>query len=201
MQGRDIPNLLSGMRILLIVPLVYVLYQEEYFLSLWIIVVAGISDGLDGFLAKRYQWQSRLGSILDPVADKLLLISSYITLALLGHLPYWLIILVFSRDLIIILGALAYHFLIDHFEMEPTSLSKLNTLWQILLLISIIVDQLPGFRISQIVDGLIYLVAITTVLSGIQYVWHWGIKAWRVAKNRKSGFDSCRRQTETTHHS
>jgi cardiolipin synthase len=200
MQIRNIPNLLTGIRILLVVPLIYVLRQENYFLSLWIIIVAGASDGLDGFLAKHYQWQSRLGSILDPLADKLLLISSFIVLALLGHLPYWLMLLVLSRDLVIILGALAYHFFIGSLEMEPALLSKLNTLCQILLIVAIIVSQLPGLEILRVVDWLIYLVALTTVLSGIQYIWHWGRRAWRVSRVRKTGPEACRQRTETTHH-
>jgi cardiolipin synthase len=200
MQVRNIPNILTGVRILLVVPLIYVLHQEEYFFSLWIILIAGASDGLDGFLAKRYQWQSRLGSILDPIADKLLLISSYIVLALLGHLPYWLMLLVFGRDLVIMLGVLAYHLFIDSLEMEPALLSRLNTLCQILLIVAIIINQLSGFTISQAVDWLVYLVALTTILSGMQYSWHWGRKAWQMVRARKARSEPCRQQTETTNH-
>jgi cardiolipin synthase len=200
MQVRNIPNLLTGIRILLVAPLIYVLHQEDYFLSLWIILVAGASDGLDGFLAKRYQWQSRLGSILDPIADKLLLISSYIVLALLGHLPYWLMLLVFGRDLTIMLGVLVYHFFIGSLEMEPAPLSKLNTLCQISLIVAIIINQLSSFKSLQVVDWLIYLVAFTTILSGMQYSWHWGRRAWRVVRARKAGSEPYRQRTETTRH-
>jgi cardiolipin synthase len=200
MRVRNIPNLLTGIRILLVAPLIYVLHQEDYFLSLWIILIAGASDGLDGFLAKRYQWQSRLGSILDPIADKLLLISSYIALALLGHLPYWLMLLVLGRDLAIMLGVLAYHFFIGSLEMEPAPLSKLNTLCQILLVVAIIINQLLKLEVLRVVDWLIYLVALTTVLSGIQYSWHWGRRAWRAGKTRKAGSDACQQRTETTPH-
>lgn len=192
MQVRNIPNFLTGIRILLVAPLVYVLHQEDYFLSLWIILVAGASDGLDGFLAKRYQWQSRLGSILDPIADKLLLISSFITLTLLGHFPYWLMLLVLGRDGIIVLGAFAYHFFVGPLEMEPAPLSKLNTLCQILLIVAVIISQVPELDIFPLVDWLIYLVAVTTFTSGMQYVWHWGRRAWRMSRVRKASPDACR---------
>lgn len=190
MQAKDIPNFLTVARIVLVAPLGYALFQEEYFLALGIILVAGASDGLDGFLAKHYQWQSRLGSILDPIADKLLLLSSFIILALLGHIPFWLAALALGRDLAIILFGLAYHFFIEPFEMEPALSSKLNTLCQILLVVAVIVNQLPWLDISIMTKGLIYLVAFTTVLSSVQYAWHWGSRAWRVSKAQRAGSKS-----------
>ena len=200
MQVRDIPNLLTGIRILLVVPLIYALLEENYLLALWVIFVAGISDGLDGLLAKHYHWQSRLGSILDPLADKLLLISSFIMLAWLGHLPYWLMLLALGRDLAIVLGGISYHFFIGPFEMEPVPLSKLNTLCQVLLVMAVIIAQLPGLDILQLTDWLIYLVALTTILSGIQYIWHWGGRAWRLNRTQKTNAESRRRRSESTNH-
>lgn len=200
MQVRNIPNLLTVIRILLVVPLIYVLLQENYFLALGIILVAGASDGVDGFLAKHYHWQSRLGSILDPLADKLLLISSFVVLAFLGHLPYWLVLLALGRDLIIVLGGLSYHFLIGPFEMEPAPLSKLNTLCQILLVVAIMINQLPGLEIPLLTEWLIYLAAFTTIVSGAQYIWHWGGQAWRVSKAQKAKPVSRRQRPEPTNH-
>ncbi|ADE14051.1 CDP-alcohol phosphatidyltransferase [Nitrosococcus halophilus Nc 4] len=200
MQVRNIPNLLTVIRILLVAPLIYVLLQEDYFFALWIILMAGASDGVDGFLAKHYHWQSRLGSILDPLADKLLLISSFIVLAWLGHLPYWLVLLALGRDLVIVLGGLAYHFWVGPFEMEPVPLSKLNTLCQILLVVAVMISQLPGLDIPQLTGWFIYLVALTTLLSGMQYIWHWGGQAWRVSRTQKAGPESCRQRPETTNH-
>jgi cardiolipin synthase len=98
------------------------------------------------------------------------------------------------------LGVLAYHFFIDSLEMEPALLSKLNTLCQILLIVAIIINQLSGFTISQAVDWLVYLVALTTILSGMQYSWHWGRKAWQMVRARKARSEPCRQQTETTNH-
>lgn len=186
MQVKDIPNLLTGVRLVLVAPLVYVLLEEEYFLALCIILGAGASDGLDGFLAKHYQWQSRLGSILDPIADKLLLISSFIALALLGHIPMWLVGLALSRDVALILGSFAYHFFVEPLEIEPALFSKINTLCQILLVVIVIANQLPGLAMPRVVEWLIYLVALTTVLSGMQYAWHWGGQAWRVSKAQRA---------------
>ncbi len=192
MQVKDIPNFLTGVRLVLVAPLVYVLLEEEYFLALWIILGAGASDGLDGFLAKHYQWQSRLGSILDPIADKLLLISSFVVLALLGHIPIWLVGLALSRDVALIMGSFAYHFFVEPLEIEPTLLSKVNTLCQILLIVIVIANQLSGLDMSRVAEWLIYLVALTIVLSGMQYAWHWGSQAWRVSKAQKASSKSCR---------
>ncbi len=183
---------------MLVVPLIYVLLAENYWLALWIIFVASISDGLDGFLARHYHWQSRLGSILDPLADKLLLISSFIMLAWLGHLPYWLMLLALGRDFAIMLGGVGYHFFIGPFEMEPVPLSKLNTLCQVLLIMAVIIAQLPGLDMFQLTDWLIYLVAVTTILSGMQYIWHWGGQAWRLSRAQKTESESHRRRPEST---
>jgi len=84
---RHLPNLISMLRILMVPPVAWLIVEQHYALALGLFVVAGVSDGVDGFLAKHYGWTSRLGSILDPLADKLLLSVSFVTLAWLGHLP------------------------------------------------------------------------------------------------------------------
>ena len=90
MKWRDLPNLISVFRIVLVVPIEYLLLQQHYVSAMILFFLAGISDGLDGFLAKRFNWTSRLGSVLDPLADKLLLVCTYLVLGWLGHLPWWL---------------------------------------------------------------------------------------------------------------
>lgn len=90
MKPHDIPNVITAFRFLLVPPVVILLLQERFTAALIVFGVAGFSDGLDGFLAKRYDWRSRLGSILDPLADKLLLVSSFVTLGWLGLIPAWL---------------------------------------------------------------------------------------------------------------
>lgn len=185
MKRSDIPNLLTVLRLLLVPPIVYLLYRGDYDIALLLFLGAGISDALDGFLAKHYGWTSRLGGLLDPVADKALLMSSYVVLAWVGLIPVWLVIAVVLRDVIIFAGAVTYHFTVESLNAEPSVISKLNTMSQILLVLAVIFSQ--GFSSLPAVwlDALIYTVLATTILSGVDYVWTWGWRAWN--KNRGSG--------------
>ena len=107
---EDIPNLISILRIFLTIPVVWMLLIQRFDVALVLFAIAGISDGLDGFLAKHFGWHSRLGGLLDPMADKVLLVSSYVCLAMLGLIPTLLMVLVIVRDLIIVTSALVYNF-------------------------------------------------------------------------------------------
>lgn len=177
MTLRDIPNIISLLRIALVIPVVYLLIQREFSFALVLFFIAGISDGLDGYLAKRNNWTSRLGSILDPLADKLLLVFSYFALGWLGEIPMWLVVAVVIRDLIIVVGAIAYHELIGEYDMTPTWVSKANTFFQIVLVL-IVVFSAGAYMLPEVViDGLVIIVAITTVASGFNYVWVWGRRA------------------------
>ncbi len=177
MKREDIPNLISILRIFLSIPVVWMLLEQQFGVALVLFLVAGISDGLDGFLAKRYGWQSQLGGLLDPLADKVLLVSSYLSLALIGVVPVWLVLLVILRDLVIVTGALVYHFRVTELEAEPSMISKTNTLAQIVLVLSVVLDRglmpLPDLFIS----AMIWLVVLTTLASGINYVWVWSRRA------------------------
>lgn len=179
MSLRDIPNVLTVARMLMIVPTVWALAREEYGLALGLFAVAGLSDALDGYLAKRFDWSSRLGAILDPIADKGLLTTTYITLAWLGHIPVWLVVAVLARDVIIVLGATAYYLLIGYYEMSPTFISKVNTFLQIAFGVFVVASLTWSDFAAPMVAWLTYLVFATTVLSGIDYVWTWGRRAWR----------------------
>lgn len=130
MNRRDIPNSISVFRILLVVPVVWLLLQQHYAMALVLFAIAGLSDALDGFLAKVNGWESRLGSILDPLADKLLLVCSFLALVWLGLIPSWLFVVVIARDLIIVIGGVAFHLMFGRFEMEPSIISKMNTFFQ-----------------------------------------------------------------------
>lgn len=175
----DIPNVISILRIVLVLPVVLALLDERFVLALSLYTLAGVSDGLDGYIAKRYNAVSRLGSVLDPLADKLLLISTYLSLAWLELLPAWLVTAVIARDLVILAGAIAYHLFIGAYEMAPTVISKINTFAQILLGVLIVfsagVHPLP----PKLIDWLTLLVFGTTVVSGIDYVWTWGVRAYQ----------------------
>lgn len=179
MKRADIPNLISVLRILLVLPTVVALAQERYQLALLLFAVAGVSDGIDGYIAKRFHYESRLGSILDPLADKLLLVATYLTLAWGELLPWWLAAAVVTRDLLILLGAISFHFLVGEYEMEPSIISKFNTVAQIVLGLSAVFSAGVHVLPAAALDGLVMLVLATTVISGIDYVWTWGVRAWR----------------------
>jgi cardiolipin synthase len=168
---RDLPNIISVLRIVLVVPIVVLLLEREFDWALLVFFIAGVSDGLDGYLAKRNDWITRLGSILDPLADKALLMSSFIVLAWLELIPLWLVVIVICRDLIIVAGSVAYHYLIGEFDMKPSFMSKLNTFFQIILVLIVVFSM----GIMELPDWLkymfIYSILITTLLSGLNYIW------------------------------
>ncbi len=177
MRKKDIPNIISFLRLLLTIPVVWALLEEEFMTALVLFFIAGVSDGLDGFLAKRLHWQSRLGGLLDPLADKALLVSSFLCLGGLGLLPPWLVALVIFRDVIIVTGALVYSVQVEQLNAEPSLISKLNTLLQIILVLVVVVNQ-GVYSIPQwFMLGLILSVTATTVSSGIAYVFEWGKRA------------------------
>ncbi|MCG6871261.1 MAG: CDP-alcohol phosphatidyltransferase family protein [Gammaproteobacteria bacterium] len=171
-----IPNIITVLRIALVPVLILVLAEQRYGLALAIFFVAGVSDALDGFIAKRYDCVTQLGAILDPLADKLLLVSSYVVLTWLGHVPLWLLLAVAFRDLFIIAGCLIYVAMREAVQMKPSYLSKFNTLAQISLVLGILVEQAFSVGLGFVIPVLTVLVFITTVASGIHYFWLWIIR-------------------------
>lgn len=173
LKARHLPNLITGLRILLVAPFLWALLEERYSTALLLFIIAGVSDALDGFLAKYFGWTSELGGLLDPIADKLLLMGAILALGWLNELPGWLVALVILRDLLIVGGAVSYHLLIERFEAAPLMISKLNTLVQLILVCAVIVHYgmipLPNILLT----GLIVLTALTTVWSGAAYIWQW----------------------------
>jgi cardiolipin synthase len=139
--------------------------------------VAGISDALDGFLAKTFGWQTRLGGFLDPLADKLLLVASFVAVGWGGLVPLWLVGLVILRDVIIVAGALTYHFRVGRFEAEPTFISKVNTAVQIALVLLVVVDKGLMAVAPWLIPALVGIVTLTTLVSGANYVIEWSRRA------------------------
>jgi cardiolipin synthase len=168
------------------VPLiVWLLLQGQYQWALGLAIFAGLSDLLDGWLARRFSWQSRWGGIFDPLADKLLMMASYLTLGWLGELPWWLIGLVILRDLVIVVGGYVYYTRFERFDAEPTQLSRFNTFCQVFLMWFVLV-RLAGVPLppeAQI--GLVWLVAVMAFLTLVQYVWIWSGRAVRVSRSRR----------------
>lgn len=170
-----LPNAITVSRIALVPVLILLLKGQAYLPALIVFLIAGISDALDGYIAKRYNLVSGLGAVLDPLADKILLVSAYIMLSFLGHVPFWLVLSVAFRDLLIIGGYLVYTSQAGAVQMRPSYLSKLNTLMQILLITAILIQQAASLFSPVLINGLIVAVLCTTVVSGAHYLWIWGV--------------------------
>ena len=177
MKASDLPNAITVFRFLLVPPVVLLLLNDRYAAALIVFGVAGMSDAVDGFLAKHYHWSSRVGALMDPLADKLLLVCSFVTLGWLGWIPMWLVLLVILRDLVIVAGALTYNFLIEQLTAEPSVVSKLNTFAQILLVLAVMFSRGIGELPYLLLDFLLYSVLVTTLWSGADYVWTWSRRA------------------------
>lgn len=175
---RHIPNLLTFLRLVAIAPFLAFLYQERYDLACYIFLAAGMTDGLDGWLARHFHWETKLGSMIDPLADKLLIFSSFFALGLIGALPWWLVALVFARDFSISLGILAWYYLIRApLAFEPLAISKFNTFLQISLVLLCLL-QLAFMELPHGVLLLwILLTTLTTSISYVEYIWVWAEKA------------------------
>lgn len=174
---RDLPNIISFLRLLAVMPVVYLLLEHQYGWALLLFAAAGLSDGLDGFLAKHYGWQSPLGGILDPLADKILLVACFLVLGALLLIPVWLVVAVVFRDLLIVGGAVLYNYRVEVVEAAPTLVSKLNTVLQILLLVAVMTDAGPMPLPAWVIQTLIWSCLATVIVSGSQYVWIWSRKA------------------------
>ena len=157
--------------------LVVMLNAEQYELSLLIFLIAGVSDGLDGFIAKRFNCESRLGAVLDPLADKALLVSSFIMLSYLELIPFWLMVTVVFRDLVIVGGYIMLVTLYGRINITPIAISKVNTFLQILLVLVMLLNLAGYLETAWLISSLIYLVFVVGIASGMQYVWIWSIKA------------------------
>lgn len=177
MSRQQIPNMISIIRLLLIIPVAYFLLHKDYRIAFYFIIFAGISDGVDGFLARRYHWQSNFGAFVDPLADKLLMLVCYFSLAWLKVLPIWLVAIVVFRDLWLIGGVALYRCLVADIKFKPSRISKWNTVFQILLVIVILFDYSFITLPQDFITVLMYLVVVTTILSFIDYTWVWGKKA------------------------
>lgn len=172
-----LPNAISLLRIVLVAPILMLILDDSFRWALALFVIAGFSDGLDGYLAKRFDWHTRLGALLDPVADKLLVAGTFITLAYTQDIPLWLASVVILRDVIIVVGATAYNFLVRPVEGEPTRVSKLNTTLQLLFLLFVLSRDGFGWPEEITITTLGAAVLITVVISGVDYVLSWSRRA------------------------
>jgi len=173
MSLRWLPNALSILRLISIGPMVMLLLAEAYFLTLCLFAAAGISDGVDGWLAKRFGWESRLGAILDAAADKLLMAAVFITLGVKGLVPLWLVGLVFVRDLWIVLGAWYNRHHLAEFQVRPFLTSKINTAVQVCFVLLVIANAAWQFLPESLMVGALAVATLSVVISGLDYLQDW----------------------------
>ncbi len=169
----SIPNLITLGRIILVPIVVWAIMSEEMRLAFFLFLAAGISDAVDGFLAKRFHMASELGAYLDPLADKALIVSIYVALGIAGALPISLVILVVSRDIMIISGFMLSWLVGRPMPVRPLPVSKVNTVAQILLAMLVLAEQSFGFDAMLFSKIVIGLVAILTLLSIAFYLAEW----------------------------
>ena len=180
--GPYLPNALTIFRLFMVPLLVWLILAERFEWALGAALVAGLSDAADGYLAKRFAWHSRIGGVLDPLADKLMMVATFASLAVVGWLPWWLVALTLLRDAGIVTGGTIYHFFIAPLTAEPTWLSKLNTAAQIVLAAVALLQACCIGRYAALIDPLVWLVATLTAVTLVQYVWIWGWRARDVSR-------------------
>ena len=175
---RHLPNLICLARIALIWPTVVALRAGQYPVALALFVVAAVSDGLDGYLAKRFRWTSDLGRFLDPLADKLLLMVLFVQCAWLALVPWWLSAAVVARDVMIGVGALIFRAWFGPLHGRPTAISKFNTGAQLLYLALVLLALSIGVPPREMLEAAALIVLATTVLSGLHYLRSFALRAW-----------------------
>ncbi len=175
---RHLPNIICLIRIALIWPILAALHAGEHLTALALFVLAAVSDGLDGYLAKRFGWTSELGKTLDPLADKLLLVAVFVAAAWLELVPWWLTAVVVARDLIIGLGALIYRLWFGPLHGSPTVLSKINTGAQLSYVVLVLLGAAAWRAPHGVLLAAACLVLVSTLLSGLQYLFTFTRRAW-----------------------
>jgi len=175
---RHLPNLICLARIALVWPIVVALQAGDHELSVVLFVIAAVSDGLDGYLAKRFGWTSEFGKFIDPLADKLLLVAVFVTTTWLGLVPWWLAAAAIGRDVMIALGALIFRLWFGPLRGRPTIVSKINTLLQLGYLLGVMMNAAFEFPPEEVVEALAVITLITTLLSGWDYIFAFTRRAW-----------------------
>lgn len=184
----SIPNIITLGRVFLVPVVFWLLVTGQLKLAFFAFVAAGISDAVDGFLAKRFGWTTELGAYLDPLADKLLIVSIFVALGVLGALPSWLVIAVVSRDILIVIGVMLTWLMGNPAQIRPLAISKANTAAQLVLASAVLADEGFGLGLSALRTALVWLTGALTVASLIGY-----IRAWH---RHMSGYDLNRDTSE-----
>ena len=183
----NLPNLITISRLLLTPYIVWLLLIESYFLGFIFFLISGISDALDGFIAKRFNQKTLLGSYLDPIADKFLIVSAIVLLGYNGYVPIWLIIIIVSRDIAIFGAVIISWMLGTNLRIEPLIISKINTFLQLFYIVMTFAVILNNEFLTELIlsihDVTTYLIAVSTILSWLFYLRVWLINVNSVNKN------------------
>lgn len=183
----NLPNLITISRLLLTPYIVWLLLIESYFLGFIFFLLSGISDALDGFIAKRFNQKTLLGSYLDPIADKFLIVSAIVLLGYNGYVSIWLIIIIVSRDIAIFGAVIISWMLSTNLRIEPLIISKINTFLQLFYIVMTFAVILNNEFLTELIlsihDVTTYLIAVSTILSWLFYLRVWLINVNSVNKN------------------
>ncbi|HEY9163525.1 MAG TPA: CDP-alcohol phosphatidyltransferase family protein, partial [Magnetovibrio sp.] len=174
----NLPNLITLLRIAAVPFTVWLILEGQLVVAFWLFVAAGVSDALDGFIAKRFNMETELGKYLDPLADKLLLVSIYVTMGMEGYIVNWLVILVVFRDIFIVGGALLFETVTHALTVQPLMVSKVNTTVQIVFAAAVMASVGYAIELGEwVVDVLVLATAATTIASGVTYAVEW-VRRW-----------------------
>ena len=184
---HHLPNVITLVRFVLIFPTAWFIWKGNYAEALILMLIAGLSDGLDGALARGYRWTSKFGEMADPLADKVLVGVVFVLLTIQGHIPFWVALIVIGRDLVIVCGALTFRQLFGALEIDPTLVSKINTGLQVTVLVLTLIDLSEMEYLAHLAGVLVdpvgmWLVAGFSLVSGLDYVVTWSrraVSAWR----------------------
>jgi cardiolipin synthase (CMP-forming) len=183
----NIPNTITLLRIVLVPLLVFLYLHGAYGIAIWLLVAGGISDIADGFIARRFNMGTFLGSVLDPLADKLIITASVITLSWIGLLPAWLAAAVVVRDLVIVSGAITYYLRAGSIDMDPTLLGKASTFLQFILVFAVLADRTGAAPLGPFLPYLFVATLSVTIISGIHYIIVWGKKGAELKTRGNNG--------------
>ncbi|MBI1648909.1 CDP-alcohol phosphatidyltransferase family protein [Hyphomicrobium sulfonivorans] len=172
-RALNLPNLITLMRVILVPVVFWLLITDETQIAFMLFIVAGVSDAVDGYLAKTFGWQTELGAYLDPLADKLLIVSIFLALGVDGKLPLWLVVAVVSRDILIIMAVMLSWVLSNPVRIKPLVVSKANTVAQIVLAATVLADEGFGLGLGWARFALIWITGALTVASLAAYLHSW----------------------------
>lgn len=181
---RQLPNTLTLTRLVLALPLGVLILREEFAWALAVGAAAGVTDALDGYTARKLGYFSRFGAAMDPLADKFLVMITFLSLASISLIPWYVAIVIIARDLVIVAGALCYHWLIGPFDFGATLLSKFNMAVQISFCVLLLSAQLVGGLPPQMLPYLNAVVLAVAIVSGADYVVSWSRRAINSKRER-----------------